>query len=313
MSSKIQLILNISEIGAGTRGASLGPQAIISAARKNESTFFDTYKPYIIPIFNEVLDKPTPYPFAKRIDGMVNVYESVKNEIVNFLERNKFPFVIAGDHCSAGATIAGIKKYFPNKRLGVVWVDAHADLHTPYTTPSGNLHGMPLATALGTDNLECKKNEINDETQNFWNHLKSNSILPEDLVFVAVRDTEEEEEFLIKKHTIRNFSVNEVREIGIENVVKKIDEQLANCELIYISFDVDSMDPAYTSLGTGTPVENGLYPQEAKQLLKGLINLPKTMAFEIVEVNPCLDDKQNKMAEIAFEIIEDLTVLIEKK
>jgi len=313
MSKNIQLILNISEIGAGTRGASLGPQAIISAARKSGNTFFDTYKPYILPIFNELLDTPTPYPFAKRIDGMVNVYANIKSEISSVLSQNKFPFVIAGDHCSAGATISGIKNSFPDKRLGVIWVDAHADLHTPYTTPSGNMHGMPLATALGIDNLDCKRNEVDTKTEYLWNELKSTSIQAEDLVFIAVRDTEKEENFIIDSLGIKNYSVAEVRLIGTANLVKEIEEKLTKCDLIYISFDVDSMDPELTSHGTGTPVPNGLSPEEAKEILSGCLKFPKTIAFELVEVNPCLDEKRNKMAEVAFEIIEYLTKVIEKK
>jgi arginase len=313
MTSKIQVILNISEIGAGTRGASLGPQAIISAARKKESDFFDKYRPYIIPIFNELLDKPTPYTNAKRIDGMVNVYANIKSEVEATLSKNKFPFIIAGDHCSAGATIAGIKNANPSKRIGVIWVDAHADLHTPYTTPSGNLHGMPLATAIGTDNLDCKKNKVDAETAHFWNQLKSSSLLPEDLVFIAVRDTEDEEDYLIKENKIKNYSVEEVRSLGINETLSQIETKLQNCDLIYISFDVDSMDPILTSHGTGTPVPNGLSPAEAKELLEGCLNFTKTVAFELVEVNPCLDEKQNLMAEIAFDIIEDLMVVLEKK
>lgn len=313
MTSKIQVILNISEIGAGTRGASLGPQAIISAARKKESDFFDKYRPYILPIFNELLDKPTPYHNAKRIDGMVNVYENIKTEVESTLSKNKFPLIIAGDHCSAGATIAGIKNANPTKRIGVVWIDAHADLHTPYTTPSGNLHGMPLATAIGTDNLDCKKNNVDEETASLWNQLKSTSILPEDLVFIAVRDTEDEEDYLINKHQIKNYSVDELRSLGVKEVLTQIENKLQNCDLIYISFDVDSMDPILTSHGTGTPVPNGLTPAEAKEILRGCLSFQKTIAFELVEVNPCLDEKQNKMAEIAFEIIEDLMEILEKK
>lgn len=313
MTSKIQVILNISEIGAGTRGASLGPQAIISAARKKESDFFDKYRPYILPIFNELLDKPTPYSHAKRIDGMVNVYENIKSEVEAVLSENKFPFIIAGDHCSAGGTIAGIKNTNPSKRIGVIWIDAHADLHTPYTTPSGNLHGMPLATAIGTDNLDCKKNNVDAETAHFWNQLKSSSLSPEDLVFIAVRDTEDEEDYLINENKIKNYSVEELRSLGVNEVLSQIETKLQNCDLIYISFDVDSMDPFLTSHGTGTPVPNGLSPAEAKELLEGCLKLPKTVAFELVEVNPCLDEKQNLMAEIAFDIIEDLMEVLEKK
>lgn len=313
MTSSIQLILNISELGAGTRGASLGPQAIITAARKKNSDFFYRYKPYILPIFNELLDKPTAYPFAKRIDGMVNVYENVKSEIQSIISENKFPLVISGDHCSAGATIAGIKNSFPDKRIGVIWVDAHADLHTPYTTPSGNLHGMPLAIAIGTDNLDCQRNDVDEETANMWSQLKSTSVSANDLVYIAVRDTEYEEEYIINELGIKNYSVAEVRGSGVKKILSQIEDKLADCDFIFLSFDVDSMDPILTSHGTGTPVANGLSPAEAKEILRGCLSFSKTIAFELVEVNPCLDEKQNKMAEIAFEILEEIVVIIEQK
>lgn len=313
MTSSIQLILNISELGAGTRGASLGPQAIITAARKKNSDFFYRYKPYILPIFNELLDKPTAYPFAKRIDGMVNVYENVKSEIQSIISENKFPLVISGDHCSAGATIAGIKNSFPDKRIGVIWVDAHADLHTPYTTPSGNLHGMPLAIAIGTDNLDCQRNDVDEETANMWSQLKSTSVSANDLVYIAVRDTEYEEEYIINELGIKNYSVAEVRGSGVKKILSQIEDQLADCDFIFLSFDVDSMDPILASYGTGTPVANGLSPAEAKEILRGCLSFSKTIAFELVEVNPCLDEKQNKMAEIAFEILEEIVVIIEQK
>jgi arginase len=146
-----------------------------------------------------------------------------------------------------------------------------------------------------------------------WNQLKSNSIQAEDLVFIAVRDTEKEENYLIDRLGIKNFTVDEVRSIGISTLVNQIKNKLSNCDLIYISFDVDSMDPDLTSHGTGTPVPNGLDPDEATEILKGCLAFPQTIAFELVEVNPCLDEKQNLMAEIAFDIIEDLMVVLEKK
>lgn len=313
MQSNIQIIFNLSEIGAGTRGASLGPQAIAAAARKKESTFFGEHRISVLPIISQTLDRPTPYPFAKRIDGMLEVYQAVVEEVGSVLKSGKFPFIVAGDHCSAGGSIAGIKKAFPGKRLGVLWVDAHADLHTPYTTPSGNMHGMPLATALGVDNEECQRNNVDEETANMWNQLKSNAIQAEDLVFVAVRDTEEEEDALMNRFNIRNYKVDEVRELGVAGLVDKLRNHFANCDMLYISFDVDSMDPELTSHGTGTPVPHGLTPEEAKELLKACVQFPNTIAFELVEVNPCLDEKQNKMAEVAFEIIEELVATIENK
>ncbi len=306
MPKQIQLILNISELGAGTRGASLGPQAIAVAARGLKSDFFHKYPPTFIPLVNNFLDIPTRFQFAKNIDGIINVYEALREEIPSTIQNGKTPFILAGDHGSAGGTIAGLKLAYPDKRLGVIWIDAHGDLHTPFTTPSGNVHGMPLATALGVDNLECQRNQPDEETIACWNSLKSGAILPEDLIFVGVRDTEPEEDHLMESLKIRNITVAEYREKGINDVMDIINERLQACDLIYVSFDVDSMDPEFTSLGTGTPVPGGLHPEEALLLLSKCVKHPKFAAFELVEVNPCLDDKKNRMAEVAFGIIEKL-------
>lgn len=311
MKKEITFIVNRSEITAGTRGASLGPDAIFTAARAKKSTFFSEYQITDLPTYNNLLDKPAVHAFAKRIEGLIKVYDAVSEAVSSELDKDHFPIVLAGDHGSAGGTIAGIKKAYPNKRLGVIWIDAHGDLHTPYTTPSGNMHGMPLATALNDDNLACKINDVPTETIAEWEKLKNigfkgAKIRPEDLVFIAVRDTEPEENALIKRLGIKNYTVDEVYEKGAAGIVSKVLERLDACDMIYISFDVDSMDPKATSYGTGTPVKNGLVPKQAKELLNGLGNSPKTVCIEFVEVNPCLDEKLNRMAEVTFELIEGL-------
>ena len=311
MSLEIQFIFNPSEIGAGTRGASLGPAAIVSAARDQNSSFFSVFPPIILADCNYLLDVDSPYRKAKRIDGMVKVFGFIEQEIQNQHALNKLPFIISGDHGSAGGTLSGLKKAYPGKKIGVLWIDAHADMHTPYTTPSGNLHGMPLATALGVDNLACKENEVDVATATQWNSLKSTAILPEDLVFIGVRDTESQEDFLMQQLGIKNYSVAELRSMGINNLILELKAKFSSCDIVYVSFDVDSMDPFETSNGTGTPVPNGLSISEANCLLTEMIQLPNIAAFELVEVNPCLDDKKNKMAEVAFELIQNMVKVLE--
>ncbi|MCG2611305.1 arginase [Flavobacterium sp. SM15] len=312
MSKNIVFLINKSEITAGTRGASLGPDAVFTAARKRGSFIFGENQVEKLQSVNHLLDHPTQFQFAKRIDGLSEIYTQLNDKVSNLLLNNNFPFVLAADHGSAGGTIAGIKSAFPSKRIGVVWIDAHADIHTPYTTPSGNMHGMPLATALNVDNLECKVNEVSQETLLFWNKLKQTGgtapkINPEDVVYIAVRDTEEQEDAIMKRLNIRNYQVTEVRTKGVGTVIAEIEEKLKACDCIYVSFDVDSMDPEMTSHGTGTPVANGLSPQEAKEILLRLANNEKTVCIEVVEVNPCLDEKINVMAEVTFDIIEAVT------
>ena len=214
---------------------------------------------------------------------------------------------MSGDHSTAGGTIAGIKIAKPKSKLGVIWIDAHADLHTPYTTPSGNMHGMPLATAIAEDNQEMKAHELDEKTAKVWDQLKSlgkidQKVLPEDIVFISLRDYEKEERFLIEKYGMKVITTAEVRRIGAENVSRKVLRYLSDCTDIYVSFDVDSLDSSI-SKGTGTPVGNGLREREAEDLISKFMQNRKICCFEITEVNPTLD-KENLMAEIAFNILQ---------
>lgn len=317
MNRTIELLINKSEITAGTRGASLGPEAMMTAARRQGSHYFSKFPLRIIPNRNEVLDLPNPFPNAKHIDALVEVFTNVSTEVKQVLEADKFPLIIAADHGSAGGTIAGIKAAHPDKRLGVIWIDAHADVHTPYTTPSGNMHGMPLATALSEDNLESKINEPSADEVRMWNELKNaaidgQKIQPQDIAYIAVRDTEAPENQIMDRLNMRNYTVEEVRKDGVATIAKAVKEQLSDCDIIYVSFDVDSMDPEHTSHGTGTPVDNGLTPDEAEFFLKEFALEEKTVCVEFVEVNPCLDEKINTMAEVAFNLLEATTVELEK-
>jgi arginase len=310
---KIRIFEVTSELGAGTRGASMGVSAIKVAALNSGNQYFTKYKSTKVPNENELLFQESPTKHALYIDGIVKVYNYVSHFVSEEVTYNKrFPIILAGDHSTAGATITGIKKSNPNKRLGVVWIDAHADLHTPYTTPSGNVHGMPLAACLGIDNMEQKRNDIPDTVADSWNKLKQmGDVYPkihsEDLVFVGLRDTEVEEDFLLAKRNIPNFDIAMVREQGTATIVTNILQYLDHCDMIYVSFDVDSMDCDLVSRGTGTPVPNGLSEQEATEIVSGLVADKKTCCLEITEVNPTLDNKCNLMAETAFRVLEKAT------
>jgi arginase len=303
----IKLIEVASEIGAGTRGASLGVEAIKIAALDFMSNFFVHFPSEKIPHENKLLFEPIESPYAKRIKGVASMYEKISKSVADTIKNNFFPVIISGDHSSAGATIAGLKMAKPNSKLGVIWIDAHADLHTPYTTPSGNLHGMPLATAIAEDNLECGVHELDTETKKMWNYLKNigkiePKVLPEDIVFISLRDFEKEEKSIIEKYGMKVITTSEVRRKGAEIIYRSVIRYLSDCTDIYISFDVDSLDSTI-SKGTGTPVSNGLKEREVEDLISKLMQSRKICCFEITEVNPTLD-KENLMAEIAFNILQ---------
>ena len=303
----IKLIEVPSEIGAGTRGASLGIDAIKIAALDFMSNFFVHFPSEKIEAENKLLFEPIQSPYAKRIQGVQTMYDRVSKAVADSIKSHFFPVVISGDHSNAGGTIAGIKMAKPKSKLGVIWIDAHADLHTPYTTPSGNMHGMPLAVSIAEDNKEMMVHELDEKTAKQWDQLKSmgkihQKVLPEDVVFISLRDFEKEEKHVIEKHGMKVITTSEVRRTGAENVCRKVLRYLSDCTDIYVSFDVDSLDSAI-SKGTGTPVSNGLKEREVEDLISKFMQNRKICCFEITEVNPTLD-KENLMAEIAFNILQ---------
>jgi len=310
MIKPIKIVEIKSEIGAGTRGASMGVDAIKIAALDFGSPFFKRFKSVEIPHENNLLLEPIIHDYAKRIKGIYSLNDRFSKEIAKIIKSDQVPIVLAGDHSSALGTISGIKMAHPEKRLGVIWIDAHADLHSPYTTPSGNMHGMPLCCVLGEDNRERQQNKPDDETLEYWEKLKhlgglGPKIQYTDLVYIALRDLEAPEDHLIKKNKIRVFNLQEIRKKAVERIAIDSLNYLEHCDLIYVSFDVDSMDSRISS-GTGTPAPNGITEKEAGNLIYYLMRSKKICCFEMVEINPTLD-KENLMAENAFEILQKAT------
>jgi len=312
MKKTIKIIKNRSDIGAGTRGSDLGIDAIEIAAIVQENNFFTQFDFEDVATENESIYNKVTNSFGKRIKSVYEQCSRLSDAVKKNIKEGFFPIVISGDHSSALGTISGIKAANPDQRLGVVWIDAHADIHSPYTSPSGNIHGMPLAAAMAEDNMDCKINDVFDETQRYWEAMKNLGcdgvkVFPEDVVYFGVRDTEEPEEKQIEKLSIKNYMVHEVRYRGLETCVTEALERLSNCDTIYISFDVDSMDCDLISYGTGTPVAKGFDQYEIIAIINQITASQKVAAIELVEVNPLLDLKGNKMAETAFEVLDAVT------
>lgn len=311
MSKQIKIIKNRSDIGAGTRGSDLGIDAIEVAAINQRNDFFNRF-PYVdVDTHNETIYDKVHNSFAKRIGHVYEQCVRVSKSVQHTLEEGFFPLVLSGDHSSALGTISGIKATYPDQTLGVVWIDAHADLHSPYTSPSGNIHGMPLAAAINNDNLACQINQVTGETEKYWKAMKNigiegQKVAPEHIVFFGVRDTEVPEDRQIDVLGMKNYRVDEVRYRGLEVSVKESLGRLEACDIIYISFDVDSLDCDLISNGTGTPVSKGFDQFEVIAILDQFILSDKAVCLECVEVNPLLDTRGNKMAETAFEVLDTL-------
>lgn len=306
----IKLLKNRSDIGAGTRGSDLGIDALEIAAINQDNDFFHRHLFQDIVTHNETIYQKNTNSFAKRIEHVAEQCNRVCDAVSTAILQNYFPVVLSGDHSSALGTISGIKKAHPNKKLGVVWIDAHADIHSPYTSPSGNIHGMPLAAALSFDHKHLQVNEISVDTIHYWNVLKNvgttdPKLKPENLVYFGLRDFEPAEKQVIEEASISNFTVEQLRENGLQNILAAIIKKFEDVDEIYISFDVDSMDCDQISYGTGTPVKSGFLPDEINQILEQLFFTKKVVCLEIAEINPLLDNKGNKMAETAFQILSN--------
>jgi len=288
MTKPLKLIKNRSDIGAGTRGSDMGIDAMEIAAINKDNDFFNRHNFVNVETHNESIYNMVKNSFAKRISFVVEQCSRLSMAVNRTISDDEFPLVLSGDHSSALGTISGIKAAYPDQELAVIWIDAHADLHSPYTSPSGNIHGMPLGAAIADDNLDYQVNTLSDGTLKEWTALKNigkdgAKIKPENIVFFGVRDTEEPEDKQIEKYKIPNYKV-------------------AECS--YISFDVDSMDCDLISYGTGTPVPKGFDQHEVIEIIQQIMDSGKVVCFEVVEVNPLLDNKANKMAETAFEVVD---------
>ncbi len=299
-----------SEIGAGTRGASLGPEALqINAAEQNYALFKKLRTSTVST--SSIYPYHVNLPSIDYIDEFVTLHENIYQTFSHHVNNFSKTLIFSGDHSSAANFAGTLKDQNPDYKIGVIWIDAHGDLHTPYTTPSGNIHGMPLGILLGLDNEANKVRDLNENTLKGWNNLKKigeqaicPKIEPKDIFFIDIRDLESQEWDIIKTNHI-NYTTPEFRkEHGVRRIIEQVRNFSSQFDQIYISFDVDSLDASLVP-GTGTPVENGLSWIEAKSLLESLWVLPNTKALEITEINP-LKDHYNQIAHNINQLINNL-------
>ena len=300
------------DLGAGKPGAGAGIELLKNAA-KHQQDLRNISEGLIAEIRGEQAQSAnaatagrSTTPHARHIKTIAEVMHDAANLVCTTLQQESFPLVLAGDHSTAASTIAGIRRAHPQSRLGVIWIDAHADIHSPFTTPSGNMHGMPLAIACGHDNLSEAINDPDPVTRQLWKDLQdlhgleSAAIAFRDLIYVGVRDTEAAEDVTLVNHLIPVISTEEVRRGGAIQAANRCLSHLAEVDLIYVTFDVDAMDSTICK-GTGTPVPGGLWAHEAILLLRTLLSDPRVCCWEICEINPYLDEL-NTLAELSLGI-----------
>lgn len=274
------------DLGGFTKGASQGGEAVVLQL---------TNKPELLNIIktpNRVLRKSTT-PQAHYLDEINQCLDRLSKNVSDFFKGNleEKLIVFSGDHSTACGTLAGLNSAYPNERIAAIWIDAHADIQSPYTSSSGNMHGMPVAAAMGLDHKDLAVNELDNVTGSLWENTKSicnKAIQPEDFVYIGIRDLDKSEWNIIDEHNIKYYSVEEAETVGGNNIAEQALDYLSLCDLIYVSFDIDSLDSLLVP-GTGMPADNGLSIDFVKSLFKTLLPSDKIKALEVVELNPLLD------------------------
>ena len=279
------------DLGAGRRGVDMGPSAMRVAGIRERIAELgfeveDDQESIFVPIRERGHEYNSKLKFLPEIvEGCTKL--AVRVELAK--DEGALPVVMGGDHSIAIGTIAGLAAHYrkAGKRMGVVWVDAHADFNTPESTPSGNIHGMPLAVSVGLGVPELT-----------LLHGAAPKVLPEDVVLIGIRDVDVAEKQNLRDMKIRSFTMTDIDRIGmagvIDNAISHLREQV---DVIHVSFDVDSLDPEFAP-GVGTPVAGGLQYRELHLLMETLAESRLIGSFEVVEVNPILDSA-NATAEVA--------------
>lgn len=216
---------------------------------------------------------------AKYINEILEVTENLAHAVYGVLCSGGFPITLGGDHALATGSVAGVSKYF-NGDIAVIWIDAHGDINTFETSPSGNVHGMPLAASMGFGDKSL--------TDLYFNGIK---VKKENVFIIGARDLDEGELQLIKDKELTVWTMDKVREIGVEQVCEELLEALKvrGIKNIHLSFDIDSVDPEIMK-GTGTPVPGGFNIKDAEKLLTTIFNTRLVKAMDFVEFNPLLDE-----------------------
>ena len=279
------------DLGQDRRGVDMGPSAIRYA--RLEAALAD--------LGHRVTDLgnagvPIPELVAKEeevkhLAAVRSVCEEVSDRAAAIVSEGLFPIFLGGDHSIAIGTVSGVAG--SGGRTGVIWVDAHADFNTPATSPSGNIHGMPLAVLTGRGHPDL-----------VGIGGPGASISAEDVVIIGLRSVDLEEKNLLREAGVRVYTMKEIDAYGAARVVRGAMNDLSHVDRVHLSFDLDVVDPEVAP-GVGTPVRGGLTYREAHLLMELVNEAGIVSSLDVVEVNPILDVK-NGTATLAVELVESL-------
>ncbi|BDE04879.1 arginase [Vulcanimicrobium alpinum] len=277
--AKVDVVGVPMDLGADRRGVDMGPSAIRYARLKEslerlgiEVTDHGNLRVPVPESATEAEADAKYYPIIKAVcDELAGIVEGV-------VRAGGFPLVLGGDHSIAMGTIAGVARA-RGRAPGVIWVDAHGDINTPLTSPSGNVHGMPVHFAL-----------------------QEHAVDPARMAFIGLRDVDEGEKKIIRELGVKAFTMADVDRLGMSGVVAEALAIVADGEhSVHVSFDMDGVDPQEAP-GVGTPVRGGITYREAHLLMEGVAASGTLGSLEITEINPILD-RENQTAILAVELI----------
>lgn len=294
MERKVELLGVPMDLGGGLRGVDMGPSAIRIAglARSLAEMGVD---------FEDLGNVPVPRPEsrsardekARFLNDIVHCCGRLRARVERVLDRGCLPLVVGGDHSIACGTVAGISSWHHAREqaVGLIWFDAHADMNTPETTPSGNIHGMPLASCLGRGPAALV--ELAGSTP---------IVSSENAVLLGVRSVDEEERSLVKEIGLQVFTMRDIDMLGIHEVMgQALEIATKGTSGFHLSFDLDGTDPSVAP-GVGTPVLGGTTWRESHLVMEHAAASGAMLGLEMAELNPILDDG-NQTAQAAVELI----------
>lgn len=278
------------DLGQNRRGVDMGPSAVRYAQlyEKIQSLGYEACDEGNIPVNQvEQLTNDDGYENAHFLPQIASVCQATYDRVNNRYQRDDFLLFLGGDHSMSIGTVSAAAA---QGNCGVLWVDAHPDMNTPQTSPSGNIHGMSVAVLLGHGPDEL----VNVGTPGA-------KLRPEQIAMVGIRSVDLTERPLVKESGVCIHTMRDIDEQGIHTIGRKVLEQFEPFERIHVSFDLDSLDPRLAA-GVGTPVMGGLKYREAHLLMEILSDSGKLTSMDLVEINPILDNG-NRTAEIAVEMV----------
>ncbi len=281
------------DLGAGRRGVDMGPSAIrIAGVTERLRALGHAVRDEGDLVVKGPEQQRVGNERLRYLPEIVRDCSLLAAKVAKIVGEKGFPLVLGGDHAVAIGTIAGLAMAAraAHQSLGVLWIDAHGDMNTDATTPSGNIHGMPLAASLGLGAREL--------TSIGGPFAK---VSPKNVVLVATRDLDDGERANIRRLGVKAYTMEEIDRHGMAVVIGKALRHLGRAVRLHVSFDLDAVDPSVAP-GVGTPVKGGLNYREAHLIMEAVADTGRMTSLEVVENNPILDTR-NQSVEFAVEMI----------